>query len=269
MNRTLVFALAALLPATAAFAQPRFPFDAPWAVYNTATTLSGGDPVAFAIADFDNDGAPDVVTTRGRSEFGGSGFYFLRNDGRGGLAAAVAYTSVSNTWGIVAADFNNDGSQDVVVSNGDPPQITGNTVSVFLGAGDGTFAASQTVSVGTGNVAPQGLAAADFDGDGNADLAVAAFATGASGSKIMLLKGNGAGGFSAPSAYPAGARPLKLAVGDLNGDGRPDLVASVEDLGIAILRNVNGTGFAAPVRSTEIFGKRPVPLLKRTVTAIE
>jgi hypothetical protein len=247
MNRTLLFALAALFSATAAFAGPFFPFAASWAAYNTSTTLSGGDPVAFAIADFDNDGAPDVVATRGRSEFDGSGFYFLRNDGEGRLAPAVAYTSVSNTWGIVAADFNGDSKLDVAVSNGNYLMTTGNTVSVFLGNGDGTFVAPQTFSVGTGNVVPQGLAAADFDGDGDADLAVAAYGVVGGGSTVRLLYGNGAGGFSAPITFPAGEGPYKLAVGDLNSDGRPDLVAAVRDLGIAILRNENGTGFSAPV----------------------
>lgn len=247
MKRHHLLILALLLSATVAFAGPRFPFEVPWAGYNTSTTLSDGDPVAFAIADFDNDGAPDVVTTRGRSEFGGSGFFFLRNDGQGRLAPAVAYSSASNTWGIVAADFNSDGKPDVVVSNGNYLQTSGNTVSIFLGQGDGTFAAPATFSVGTGNVVPQGLAAADFNGDGKADLAVAAYGVVGGGSTVRLLYGNGAGGFSAPVSFPAGDGPLKLVAGDLNGDGRPDLVASVEDFGIAILRNENGTGFAPPV----------------------
>ena len=140
----------ALLAVTGIFAQPEFPFEAPWAAYNSTTTLSGGDPVAFAVADVDPDGAADVVTTRGRSEFGGSGFYFLRNDGKGRLAPAVAYSSVSNTWGIVAADFNGDSHPDVAVSNANYLQTSGNTVSIFFGNGNGTFAAPQTVSVGTG-----------------------------------------------------------------------------------------------------------------------
>ena len=86
--------------------------------------------------------------------------------------------------------------------------------------------------------APHSEAAADLNGDGKVDLAVASYAT----DSVAIFAGNGAGGFAAPISVAAGDGPLSLAVADLNRDGHADLaVANSESDNLSILLG-NGSG---------------------------
>ncbi|PYV68200.1 MAG: hypothetical protein DMG96_37125 [Acidobacteria bacterium] len=139
------------------------------------------------------------------------------------------------------ADFNGDGKLDVAVAN-----YTDNTVSLLLGKGDGTF--QQQVSFATG-IQPVSVAVEDFDHDGRLDLAVGNFCTDPScvSSSISILLGNGDGTFRARHDFPAAFIPDSIAVTDLNGDGREDLViANFSDTVSVMLGNGDGT-FQPPV----------------------
>src|ERR1700687_303450 len=94
---------------------------------------------------------------------------------------------------------------------------SGNTVSVMLGAGDGTFQPSAEYVVGNSPVA---VAIADFNGDGHLDLATANSADGT----VTVTLGNGDGTFQAAQYYRARLERKPEAVGDLDGDGHPDVV---------------------------------------------
>jgi hypothetical protein len=125
----------------------------------------------------------------------------------------------TNPQSIVVADFNGDGKLDLALVN-----YSGGgsgLVSVLLGKGDGTFQKHADYPVGAG---PDGIAVADFNGDGKLDLAVANDV----GSSISVLFGNGDGTFQAHQDYAAGSFPHWIAVGDFNGDGKPDLVITNE-----------------------------------------
>lgn len=87
------------------------------------------------------------------------------------------------------------------------------------------------------------LAAADLDGDGLSDLAVA---NAASPGVISLLFGNGGGGFAAPVGQGVGNFPFQLTVGDFNGDGNPDLAAANRDSGTVSIRLGTGGGGYGP-----------------------
>ncbi len=127
-------------------------------------------------------------------------------------------TSSSNNQAIAVGDFNNDGNLDYVVANLNPPA----TATIMLGNGNGTFTAvtagGAPYSVGS---YPEGAVVADFNGDGNLDIA---FANSASNGVTILL-GNGDGTFMA-AASPAVGFAGAIAVGDFNGDGIPDLAVS-------------------------------------------
>ncbi len=213
-------------------------FAAPWLTFNTSVQASAGSPIAIEVADLDGDGDIDIVTPRGY--VGGGGFSFLRNEGEGRFAQPVVYSGSTRAAGIAVGDVNGDGRPDVIVSDGDGLSF-GNSLSLYFGSGNGNFGPRQALSLGTGTIAPIGIAAGDFDGDGDVDLAVACYWTGA----VHLLQNNGNGTFAAPVVLPVGTKPGDIAAGDLNGDGRPDLVVAHEEYRLSVLLNNGSGGFAA------------------------
>jgi hypothetical protein len=154
----------------------------------------------------------------------------LLGDGTGGLTPAPASPLAVGTqpYGIVSSDFDGDGNADLAVANSG-----GASVSVLLGDGSGGFAGAPGSPV-TGLSGPIGLAAADLDGDGTTDLAVA----NSTANTLSVLLGDGAGGFApqAGSPYTVGSGPRSVAVGDFDGDGAPDLaVANAGDNTVSVL----------------------------------
>ena len=221
------------LLAAPSVALPAPPFQLPGLSFNSAVLANRGSPIGLATGDVDRDGDIDVVTPRA---YAGGGFVFLRNEGDGRFGQPVNFSGSSRSAGIALADLNGDGKLDVALSDGDGLSF-GNSMSIYLGNGDGTFGARQVVSLGTGTIAPIGIAAADVDGDGDVDLAVACDAVGA----VILLRNNGNGTFAAPVSFAVGNYSDDVAAGDLNGDSRPDLVVAHQDSRVSVLMN-NGTG---------------------------
>jgi len=90
---------------------------------------------------------------------------------------------------------------------------------VLLGNGDGTF--QPHIDSATGNYSTR-IAVADFNRDGKLDVVVGG--AGTSSDTISLLAGKGDGTFGPNADYPTGPYPFAVAVGDLNGDGAPDVI---------------------------------------------
>jgi uncharacterized protein (TIGR03437 family) len=178
----------------------------------------GEAPVSLAVGDFNGDGHPDLAIANEES----STVTVLLGNGFGEFFAAPdsPFTVGADPRWLAIADFNGDGHPDLATAN-----VEDNTVTVLLGNGSGGFTAATGSPFAAGSV-PASLAVADLNGDGHLDLAIANEMS----SNITVLLGNGSGGFTAAPGSPfvIGSRPLSLAVGDLNGDGYPDLAVTTE-----------------------------------------
>jgi hypothetical protein len=119
----------------------------------------------------------------------------------------------------------------------------------LLGA---AFAANRFPVPGTGftngglltAASPRAVVVADFNGDGNMDLAAVNFSAGAS---VTVFLNNGKGSFETGASYPVGPFPGTLAAGDLNGDGWPDLVVTnSQSANISVFLNNRDGTFLSP-----------------------
>jgi FG-GAP-like repeat len=208
---------------------------------NAVTYDSGGfDAYAVSAADVNGDGKLDLVVINvcgADSTCSSNGSVgVLLNNANGTFGTAVTYDS--NGWSPIAvavADVNGDGKPDIVVTNQCPTNAgyalcpTTGTVSVLLGNGDGTFQAAVTYD--SGGYMPYSLAIADVNGDGRPDLILANFCgtdnTCQSDAAVAVLLGNGDGTFQTAVNYDSGAFGADaLAVADLRGDGKLDLVVA-------------------------------------------
>jgi hypothetical protein len=208
-----------------------------------------------ACADLDGDGHIDLLT----ADSGGGTVSMLRGDGRGGFApfAAGPLRAADAPHLLALGDVNGDGALDLAVSEHDR-----NDVHVFLGDGAGGFRPAPGAPFAALRGAPphnHGLGLADLDGDGALDLTTSNQDHGS----ISALRGDGRGGFAAfpGSPFHAGRAPYPHALGDLNGDGRTDVV--VPDVGGGRVAALLG----APEAGLEPAPGAPVPVAPRPYAA--
>ncbi|GAA3920942.1 T9SS type A sorting domain-containing protein [Hymenobacter algoricola] len=182
-----------------------------------------------AIADMNRDGKADLLATS--SGFGGpNGFFVLPGNGNGTFQTPIYYninTSVEPV-AIAVADVNGDGWPDVYTAN-----VRASSVSAFINRGDGTFPpGSFSYSMGVNsNFNPVDIAVADMDADGRPDLIVVNSNTGvpSTPSRFQIMLGQSNGSLLYGGTYdcgPFGVFATSVAVADVNGDGRTDLLAS-------------------------------------------
>lgn len=174
----------------------------------------GPNPFQLVVADFNNDGIPDVATVNLGYNFKGDTISVLLGVKGGGFQPQKVTSVAQNMAALAAADFNGDGKTDLVVVS-----AVLNEVFILLGKGDGTFEPPMPISVGS---EPGFVAVGDFNGDGDMDIAVSNFH-----GPITLLLGNGDGTFRRGTdvTFRFGSPELfNIATADLNRDGKIDLV---------------------------------------------
>ena len=162
---------------------------------------------AVVMGDFDEDSAIDALS----AQFNVTGT-FWRGADDGTLTPGLPFPTGDRSAAIVAGDVNGDGHLDLFIGNDHDF-----SVSVLLGAGDGTF--GEPLVLPAGNT--HSVAITDLDADGHADL------LGAGDTYLRAWLGDGSGSFVATEGIQlneAGARAV--AVADFNGDAKPDLAVS-------------------------------------------
>jgi hypothetical protein len=198
--------------------------------------------LAVAMEDFNRDGKLDLAVTNLCTAdpkcYTGSVSVLLGN-GDGTFKPAVNYSTEYNPGSVAIGDFNGDGKLDLAVANTCISHFcsinTKGSISILFGNGDGTF--QPAVNHPTGHY-PVSLVVGDFNEDGNADIALGVrCAEQGCTTGITVLLGKGDGSFRT-TTYPTSYEPNGLAVADLNGDGKMDLIVAMSEC----LDNSCGTG---------------------------
>jgi hypothetical protein len=181
----------------------------------SVSTISTGDaPRTVRAADMDNDGYLDIVWVN-QGDNSTDGTEVLLNNGSGAFTPSTAAEPAGNNpYGLVIADFNEDGDLDVATTN----YISGD-VSVLLGNGDGTF---QTQGMTTGFNTPAWNAVGDLNLDGNIDMVLSLQFAG----EISVCFGLGNGAFQTPQYLSVGDTPWYVEIADINTDGAPDIIVT-------------------------------------------
>jgi len=181
--------------------------------YGGSGTAKGG-AVTVTTGDVNGDGRPDIafITSSGYAAV-------LLNKGDGTFPKTFnRYFVGYRATALQLADVNHDGELDLLTTDGSPDP----GLSVMLGLGDGNF--EKPVHYPTTQTGLGDLVVADFNQDGNLDVA----ATEPKLKDIALYIGNSDGSFQPEILVPSSSANLNIGVGDLNGDGAPDLVVTGE-----------------------------------------
>lgn len=216
----------------------------------TQTYGSGGYlTVSVAVADVNRDGEADVVVANrfidcdnGCRNNGSVGV--LLGNGNGTFQTAQTYDSGGfSTTSLAVGDVNRDGKPDVVVGHEDTRFHRRSTVSVLLGNGDGAFQTAQTYNSGGFRVSS--IAVNDVNGDSRPDLLVTNLGVRTNNYPngiVSVRLGIGDGTFEAARTFHSGGTwATSLAVGDVNSDGKPDLLVADTSGLRAWLGNGDGT----------------------------
>ncbi len=211
------------------------------------------NPLGIAINDFDGDGKGDIaITNRGSNLLS-----IYRNVSTSGvlnsssLSTPINLATLDQPWSATAGDIDGDGKLDLVVANAQSAAI-----SVYRNTStSGSLSFDNKVDFATG-LDPWKTAIADFDGDGKPEIIV----SNRFSNSVSVYKNTSSSGsfststFAAPVNFSTGTEPYDVAIGDVNGDSKPDIIAlnNISN-SVSVFQNttslgvINSSSFAAKV----------------------
>ncbi|MFH0843364.1 MAG: FG-GAP-like repeat-containing protein [Bacteroidota bacterium] len=207
---------------------------------------TGVGPEGIVIGDIDGDGKPDLAV----ANFHSTSVSVFRNTCITGSISETSFApSVnfhtgmgSNPCSVAIGDIDGDAKPDLAVTNG-----SGNTVTIFRNTSSSGSITTASLAPGvdfiTGN-GPRKIASGDLDGDGKPDLVIANNIS----NSISVLRNTGlfgsitAGSFAEKVDFTNNDAPICTAIGDIDGDGKPDLVVSTTGFKISVFRNTSTSG---------------------------
>jgi hypothetical protein len=220
--------------------------------FGSAQQFSTGHAHSVATADFNGDGKADLAVLNAEPDNSVSVLLSTTTPGATlpGFAVQQTFAVGASPRAIATRDLNGDGLPDLITANS-----ADNTVSVLLnstapGAATPTFATQVTFATGS---LPYSVASADFNGDGKPDLVVANYVS----SNVSVLFNTTAPGAATPTfagqmTFATGVNPQTVSVGDVNGDGLPDIiVGNYADATVSVLLNTTAPGAVAPSFATQ------------------
>jgi hypothetical protein len=222
---------------------------------------AGNSPLFVTTGDFNGDGKLDLATANA----GNNTISVLLGNGDGTFGTHADFPAGGPPVSLAVRDFNGDGKNDLAVADGGlicrgPTCLPGTTLAVLLNNGAGTF---QPAVIYPAGAAAQSIAVGDFNHDGKPDLAVAnsGVISNPGGvsvygrDTVSVLWGKGDGSFRPHLEYVTAGGPFSVAVGDLNGDHRDDVVtADVNSSGVTVLLDTfSGPAFVLATSSAPPF----------------
>ncbi|MBV8402816.1 MAG: VCBS repeat-containing protein [Gammaproteobacteria bacterium] len=190
--------------------------------------MTGGQPNQVIATDLNGDGKPDLVLADMSSS--GNVIVLLADPANPGKFMAPKNLATGLTTPSVAVgDLNGDGAADIVAAVFDSSGNNGAVMIFYQNPNQrGTFQSPVSYPAGA---QPQSVKIADVNGDGLPDIIVANFGPGTDGKgsagvSVLLQDSTHPGTFLPPVTYATAGASIDVAVGDLNGDGKPDLAVA-------------------------------------------
>jgi len=191
----------------------------------------GEAPFGILAADFNDDGAPDLLVTNS----GANSISVMFNNASGGFSGKTDYNVGDSPYSAAAIDIDGDDDLDIAVAN----QLD-NSVMVLLNDGAGSFIYDREYTV---NTAPYNLFVSDVNGDGFTDLGAACVGVGQNYGFVSMLLNDNLGGLGGRQDYLVSFKPAALYTADLDGDGDFDMAtADLNSNQVSVFKN-NRNGF--------------------------